>query len=103
VLLATGTGALIVFTLRAHGQYLATARADLAIQGALALACAVALVGVHRRAGRLWLPSDSVEGDPADDAAVGGAAVGDTKVGNTAVQGTAVLGRAIEGGLAAGS
>jgi len=63
LLLAAGTGALALFTIRAHGQYLGTARADLGVQGALALASVIALVGVHRRAGRHWLPSDSVEGD----------------------------------------
>jgi O-antigen/teichoic acid export membrane protein len=67
VLLAGGTGALVAFTLRAHGQYLATARADLIVQAAVALATAVALVGVHRRAGRLWLPAESDE----DAASVG--------------------------------
>jgi O-antigen/teichoic acid export membrane protein len=61
VLLAVGTGALIVFTLRAHGQYLATARTDLVVQAALALATAVALVGVHRRAGRFRVPAEGDE------------------------------------------
>jgi O-antigen/teichoic acid export membrane protein len=60
VLLAAGTGALILFTLRAHGHYLATARADLAVQAGLALATTVALVGVHRRAGRHWLPAEGL-------------------------------------------
>ncbi|MGH9018196.1 MAG: lipopolysaccharide biosynthesis protein [Acidimicrobiales bacterium] len=69
VLLAAGTGALIVFTLRAHGQYLATARTDLVIQALLALSATAALVAVHRRAGRHWLPA---EGD-----AEGGAAPAD--------------------------
>lgn len=63
VLLAVGTGALILFTLRAHGHYLATARADLAVQGGLALATTVALVAVHRRAGRHWLPAEGID-DP---------------------------------------
>lgn len=75
VLLAAGTGALILFTLRAHGHYLATARADLAVQAGLALATTVALVGVHRRAGRHWLPAEGlpelpVEG-PAEDPGLG--------------------------------
>jgi hypothetical protein len=61
VLLAAGTGSLVLFTLRAHGQYLATARADLVIQGVLALATAVALVGVHRRAGRHWMAAVGVD------------------------------------------
>ncbi len=61
LLLAAGTGALVLFTLRAHGQYLATARTDLVIQACLALASVVALLGVHRRAGRLWLPAEGVE------------------------------------------
>jgi O-antigen/teichoic acid export membrane protein len=88
LLLAAGTGALVLFTLRAHGQYLATARADLAIQGALALACAIALVGVHRRAGRLWLPSDSIEGDPVAGPAVeGGAVAGTTREGRASAGG----------------
>lgn len=63
LLLAAGTGALIALTLQAHGQYLATARADLVVQAALALATAVALVGVHRRAGRHWLPAEGVDID----------------------------------------
>jgi O-antigen/teichoic acid export membrane protein len=57
VLLAAGTGALALATFRAHGRYLATARADLAIQAVLALALGVALVAVHHRAGREWRPS----------------------------------------------
>jgi hypothetical protein len=61
LLLAAGTGLLVVFTLRAHGQYLGTARADLAVQAGLALATAGALVGVHRRSGRRWLPADIEE------------------------------------------
>jgi O-antigen/teichoic acid export membrane protein len=67
VLLAAGTGALILFTLRAHGHYLATARADLAVQGGLALATTVALVGVHRRAGRHWLPVEGIAQPPAEN------------------------------------
>lgn len=59
LLLATGTGALIGLTLAAHGAYLATARADLVVQGVLAGACAVALVAVHRRAGRHWSPAEA--------------------------------------------
>lgn len=66
VLLAAGTGALILFTLRAHGHYLATARADLAVQAGLALATTVALVGVHRRAGRHWLPAEGLPELPAE-------------------------------------
>jgi O-antigen/teichoic acid export membrane protein len=62
LLLAAGTAALIVFTLRAHGQYLATARTDLVVQGVLALASAMALVAVHRRAGRHWLPAEGIDG-----------------------------------------
>jgi O-antigen/teichoic acid export membrane protein len=62
LLLAVGTGALALVTLRAHGGYLATARADLVIQAALALALGAALVAVHHRAGRPWLPSDGEKG-----------------------------------------
>jgi O-antigen/teichoic acid export membrane protein len=75
VLLAAGTGALILFTLRAHGHYLATARADLAVQAGLALATTVALVAVHRRAGRHWLPAEGLAEGPADDG-VGGPVLG---------------------------
>ncbi len=56
LLLALGTGALVLFTLRADGQYLATARADLVIQAALALATGAALVVMHHRSGRRWAP-----------------------------------------------
>ncbi len=54
LLLAVGTGALILFTLRAKGHYVATARADLVVQAVLTLATAAALVAVHVRAGRRW-------------------------------------------------
>ncbi len=54
LLLALGTGALIALTFRAHGHYLATARADLLTQAGLALALAVSLMAVHRRSGRHW-------------------------------------------------
>jgi O-antigen/teichoic acid export membrane protein len=54
LLLAVGTGLLILLTIRAHGAFLATARADLITQGGLAVALALALVGVHRRSGRHW-------------------------------------------------
>ena len=54
LLLAAGTGILVLSTIRAHGAYLATARADLFTQAGLALALALALAGVHRRSGRHW-------------------------------------------------
>jgi hypothetical protein len=71
VLLALGTGALVVFTLRANGQFLATARADLVIQAVLALASTTALVVVHHRAGHRWTPADrnADRGTTADSAA----------------------------------
>lgn len=71
LLLALGTGALILFTLRAHGNYLATARADLGVQATLAVATALALVAVHLRAGRGW---SSAEG--------GGTATAGTETGD---------------------
>jgi O-antigen/teichoic acid export membrane protein len=67
LLLAAGTGALVLFSVRARGQYLATARADLVIQAVLALATTVALVAVHRRAGRLWLPAEGDDTAPYGD------------------------------------
>ena len=54
LLLGLGTGALILVTIHAHGHYLATARADLVTQAALALALFVSLMAVHRRSGRHW-------------------------------------------------
>jgi O-antigen/teichoic acid export membrane protein len=54
LLLAVGTGVLILLTIRAHGAYLATARADLVTQAGLAVAMALALVGGQRRSGRHW-------------------------------------------------
>jgi O-antigen/teichoic acid export membrane protein len=54
LLLAVGTGVLILLTIRAHGAYLGTARADLVTQAGLAVAMTLALVGVHRRSGRHW-------------------------------------------------
>ncbi len=64
LLLATGTGALVLFTFRAHGQFLATARADLAVQGALALLTTAAFAEVHRRAGHRWFWAESTEPTP---------------------------------------
>jgi O-antigen/teichoic acid export membrane protein len=63
LLLGIGTGALVLFTFRAHGRYLGTARADLGVQAGLALAMAVALVGVHLRSGRHRRPAKGGEGN----------------------------------------
>jgi O-antigen/teichoic acid export membrane protein len=52
LLLTVGSGALILATLAAHGRFVATARADLIVQAALALSLGMALVVVHKRAGR---------------------------------------------------
>jgi O-antigen/teichoic acid export membrane protein len=49
LLLALGTASLVGLTLRAHGAFVATARADLIVQAALALATTTALIAVHRR------------------------------------------------------
>lgn len=75
VLLAAGTGALVLFTIRAHGQFLATARADLVVQAVLALLMTLAFAEVHRRAGHRWF--GVVDDEPlsaAVRAGVGGAA-----------------------------
>lgn len=50
--LAAGAGAAALFVSRAAGNVLATARADLAVQAALAAAVGVAFVRVHHRAAR---------------------------------------------------
>jgi O-antigen/teichoic acid export membrane protein len=62
-LLTAGSGALILATLAAHGRFVATARADLIVQAVLALSLGIALVGVHKKAGRR-LDRDTV--GPAD-------------------------------------
>ena len=77
LVLATGTGALALFVIHAHGGYLATARADLAIQAALAAILTVALVVVHRRAGRHWSAPDRRGGAGAGGAAAGTGAMGE--------------------------
>ncbi|HVC71354.1 MAG TPA: hypothetical protein VNC61_13950 [Acidimicrobiales bacterium] len=64
LLLAGGTGCLVLFSFRAHGQFLATARADLAVQAGLALATTVAFAEVHRRAGHRWFWAESPEPVP---------------------------------------
>jgi O-antigen/teichoic acid export membrane protein len=61
LLLAAGTGALILFSFRAGGQFLATARADLMVQAVLALAVTVAFAEVHRRAGHRWFWAERAE------------------------------------------
>jgi len=47
-LLGAGAAALALLTARADGHFLGTARADLAVQGALTVAMVVAFVAVHR-------------------------------------------------------
>ncbi|HXQ60472.1 MAG TPA: hypothetical protein VN799_10240 [Acidimicrobiales bacterium] len=80
LLLAVGTGALILFTFRAGGQFLATARADLAVQAALALLTTVAFAEVHRRAGHRWFwaedPEPRAAAVPAGRAPASGPATG---------------------------
>ena len=49
VLLAIGVVALLILIHRAHGAIVPTARAELAVQGGLALAVAVAFAVVHLR------------------------------------------------------
>ncbi|HEY5024327.1 MAG TPA: hypothetical protein VII76_05060 [Acidimicrobiales bacterium] len=52
VILAAGAGALAAATAAAHGEYLATARADLAVQVGLCAVTSVCFVSVHRRSVR---------------------------------------------------
>jgi len=52
VILAVGAGALAAATAAADGGYLATARADLAVQVGLCAVTTVCFVGVHRRGAR---------------------------------------------------
>ena len=54
-LLAGGSGLSLVLIALADGRPVATARADLVAQGALALGMAIAFVAIHRRhRGRHW-------------------------------------------------
>jgi O-antigen/teichoic acid export membrane protein len=48
IVLAAGAGALAAATAAAHGEYLATARADLAVQAGLCVVTTVCFVAVHR-------------------------------------------------------
>jgi O-antigen/teichoic acid export membrane protein len=52
LILAVGAGALAAATAAAGGEYLATARADLAVQVGLCAVMVVCFVSVHRRSGR---------------------------------------------------
>jgi O-antigen/teichoic acid export membrane protein len=52
VILALGAGALAGATAAANGEYLATARADLAVQVGLCVVMTVCFVAVHRRSAR---------------------------------------------------
>jgi O-antigen/teichoic acid export membrane protein len=70
LLLAAGSGLALVLVAQADGQMVATARADLAAQGALAVAMGAAFVAVHRRragAGR-WLGRISPGGERSSSA-----------------------------------
>jgi hypothetical protein len=88
LLLAAGTGALILFTFRGNGQFLPTARADLAVQAALALVTTAAFAEVHRRAGHRWFWAESdgeaaagpPQGAPVSAAAGAGLATGPAPV-----------------------
>jgi O-antigen/teichoic acid export membrane protein len=67
LLLAAGSALAVGLIAAAHGNSLATARADLVVQGALALAMGTAFVGIHLRhrgagriPGRRWAPGAPV-------------------------------------------
>jgi hypothetical protein len=52
IALAVGAAALAAATAAAHGEYLATARADLAVQVGLCAVTTVCFIAVHRRSVR---------------------------------------------------
>ena len=69
VVLALGAGALAAATAAADGQYVATARADLAVQAGLCAAMTACFVAVHRRSvGRRAL-ADSASSEASDSLA----------------------------------
>jgi len=67
--LAVGAGALAAATAAAGGQYVATARADLAVQVGLCAAMTACFVAVHRRSARRRASADSASSEASDSLA----------------------------------
>ncbi len=69
VVLALGAGALAGATAAAHGQYLATARADLAVQVGMCVVMTVCFIGVHRRSTRRRASADGASSEASESVA----------------------------------
>ena len=69
LILAAGAGALAIATAAANGQYLATARADLAVQVGLTVVMTVCFVAVHRSSVKRRAHSDDASSEASESVA----------------------------------
>jgi membrane protein implicated in regulation of membrane protease activity len=69
LILAAGAGALAIATAAANGQYLGTARADLAVQVGLTVVMTVCFVAVHRSSVKRRAHSDDASSEASESVA----------------------------------